>query len=451
MRGRVTALATVAVAVVLVTTGVALVAQQRSVLIEQLDEAIAADADRLVDELGTSPTAADLVIAGDDDAVAQLMTPSGDVVASSPNLAVTSPLGEIPDGVGDVFATSSSIGTDDVKYRVLSRLVPAADGRTFVIHIASPRDDIDETVGALVVSLSATVPIVTGVLAMLIWVLVGRTLRPVERIRAEVAEIGRSGPDRRVPRPPGRDEIARLATTMNEMLDRLEVSMRQQQRFVADASHELRTPLTRIRSELEVELSHPAIHVDADGSDPATLRSMLEEVEALQRLIDDLLVLARGDESDDIDARRPVDLDDVLLDEVRSLRRTGVAIDVSHVSGAQVVGNRDQLRRIVRNVLDNAVRHASASVTVSLSERRDTITLAVADDGPGIPADRQHVIFERFGRVDESRSLSLGGTGLGLAIARDLVERHAGTIAVDAEYTLGARFVVTLPKPCLPG
>jgi HAMP domain-containing protein len=219
-------LATLAVAVVLVTTGVALVAQQRSVLIEQLDEAIAADADRLVDELGTSPTAADLVIAGDDDAVAQLMTPSGDVVASSPNLAVTSPLGEIPDGVGDVFATSSSIGTDDVKYRVLSRLVPAADGRTFVIHIASPRDDIDETVGALVVSLSATVPIVTGVLAMLIWVLVGRTLRPVERIRAEVAEIGRSGLDRRVPRPPGRDEIARLATTMNEMLDRLEVSMR---------------------------------------------------------------------------------------------------------------------------------------------------------------------------------------------------------------------------------
>lgn len=444
-------LATVAVALVLGATGVALIAQQRAVLTEQLDEALAADADRLVGSLGRRPSSTELVMTGDDDAVAQLVTPGGGVLAATPNLGGASALGDAPRGAGDVFATSSGIGPDDADYRLLSRRFMTGDGRTLVIHVASPVDDIDETVHTLVVSLSATVPIVTGVLAAVVWALVGRTLRPVERMRAEVAAIGRSGLERRVPQPPSRDEIARLATTMNEMLDRLDGSMRQQRRFVADASHELRTPLTRMRAELEVELAHPATQADADRSDQATLRSLLGEVAALQRLIDDLLVLARGDETGHIEARRPVDVDDVLLDEVRSFRRDGVAIDVSHVSGAQVVGNRDQLRRIVRNVLDNAVRHASTSVVVDLAEHPETIELSVADDGPGIPADRQHVIFERFGRLDEARSVSSGGTGLGLAIARDLVERQGGTIAVDPDYKPGARFVVTLPKPHLAG
>lgn len=450
VRGRVTALATIVVAVVLIATGVALVAQQRSVLNEQLDEALAADADRLAASPEVGQVGTELVVTGDDDAVAQIATPSGEVLASSPNLTDTSPLGETPGTDGDMFATTSRIGTDDTEYRLLSRRVLAADGQTLVVHVASPRDDITETVRALVVSLFATVPIVTGVLAGLIWVLVGRTLRPVERIRAEVAAIGRSDLDRRVPEPPGRDEIALLAATMNAMLDRLEASMRQQQRFVADASHELRTPLTRIRAELEVALAHPAARDDGDRSEPATLRSLLDEVGALQRLIDDLLVLARADEAHDSGPRRAIDLDDVLLDEIRSLRSTDVAIDVSRVSGAQVVGNRDQLRRIVRNVLDNALRHASASITVALAERPTDIVLSVADDGPGIPADLHDVIFERFGRVDEARSSSLGGTGLGLAIARDLVERHGGAITVDADHGTGARFVITLPTPDLP-
>ncbi len=449
VRGRVTTLATLVVSLVLVATAAALVAQQRAVLSEQLDEALAADADRLTDSLASRPAATELIVTGDDDAVAQLVTPSGEVLASSPNLADTPPLGDAPAGAGDVFVTSGAIGTEDVDYRLLSRRFRAADRRTLVVHVAAPTDDIDETVRALVVSMSVTLPAVTVVLAGLIWVLVGRTLRPVERIRAEVASIGSGGLDRRVPQPPGGDEIARLATTMNAMLDRLEVSMRQQQRFVADASHELRTPLTRIRSELEVALAHPPRAGDAVNADLAALRSLLDDVDALQRLIDDLLVLARAQEADDVEARRPADLDDLLLDEIRSLRPTAVAIDVSRVSGAQVVGNREQLRRIVRNVLDNALRHAATSVTVGLSEGPESITLSVADDGPGIPADRREVIFERFGRVDEARSSSTGGTGLGLAIARDLVERHGGTIAVDADYELGARFVVTLPTPAV--
>ena len=155
---------------------------------------------------------------------------------------------------------------------------------------ASPLDDIDERIRVLAVALAVVIPLVTALLAAVVFVLVGRTLRPVERIRREVAAIGPGELDRRVPQPPGSDEIARLATTMNTMLDRLDTANRRQQRFVADASHELRTPLARIRTELEVDLSHPET-----ADERATSRSVLDEVEHLQRLVDDLLVLARSD------------------------------------------------------------------------------------------------------------------------------------------------------------
>jgi signal transduction histidine kinase len=223
------------------------------------------------------------------------------------------------------------------------------------------------------------------------------------------------------------------------MLDRLDDASQQQQRFVADASHELRTPLARIRSELELAQR------ERSAADQEAVASLLEEVDGLQRLTDDLLVLARLDAGIPERAGRPVDLDDVVLEEVRALETKGRSVDTRQVSAAQVVGHRDQLRRVVGNLLDNAVRHAADTVTLSLAETDSAVTLVVTDDGPGIPAERRADVFERFRRVDDARAAGRGGTGLGLAIARDLVERHGGTISVDATYTAGARFVVTLP------
>jgi signal transduction histidine kinase len=226
---------------------------------------------------------------------------------------------------------------------------------------------------------------------------------------------------------------------MNEMLDRLDTSNRQQQRFVADASHELRSPLARLRTEIEVaQRANPE-------EEPAVRVSLLEEVDNLQRLTDDLLVLARLDAGVADSEGRTVDLDDVVFEEVRALDARGRSLDTRQVSAAQVTGHREQLRRVVANLLDNAVRHAAETVTLSLTEANGVVRLAVTDDGPGIPAARQADVFERFGRLDESRSAGRGGTGLGLAIARDLVERHAGTIVVDPTHQDGARFVVTLP------
>jgi signal transduction histidine kinase len=408
----VTLLAAFAVAVVLVAAGAVLVAVQRRVLTEQLDETLVADAGRIVASMagGGEP---DLHVSADDDAVAEVV-PAG---APAP--------------------TATVVRTNGGR-RVVSRPFEV-DGRELVVHVSAPLDDVDESVRALLVALAVLVPTATVVLAALVWMLVGRTLRPVEQIRTEVAGIGLGELGRRVPVPPGQDEIARLAGTMNEMLARLDASNRQQQQFVADASHELRTPLARMRTEIEV-----AQRADAGG--PEVLASVLEEVGGLQRLTEDLLVLARTDAGVPGGDRRPVDLDDVVLEAARAVDARGRAVDTHQVSAAQVVGERDQLRRVVANLLDNAVVHAATTVTLSLTESGGRVVLTVTDDGAGIPVGHEDRVFERFGRVDEVRTPGRGGTGLGLAITRDLVERHGGTVTVDGNYRRGARFVVTLPS-----
>jgi signal transduction histidine kinase len=272
------------------------------------------------------------------------------------------------------------------------------------------------------------------------WIVTGWALRPVERIRRAAAAIGDRDLDRRVPEPGTGDEIDRLSHTMNAMLGRIENAAARQRRFVADASHELRSPLTGIRSQLEVDLAHP------QGADwRQSGQDVLDETIRLQRLVDDLLVLAQSD-TDSLPTRRsPVDLDDLVLDETRPLRARGrVAIDLTHVSGGQVLGDADQLRRVLRNLLDNAEGHAAAAVRVSVRENDTSVEVEVTDDGPGIPPDQRGAVFERFTRLDNARARSSGGTGLGLAIAREIVEHHGGTLTLS-EQTTGATFVVTLP------
>jgi signal transduction histidine kinase len=225
------------------------------------------------------------------------------------------------------------------------------------------------------------------------------------------------------------------------MLDRLAGSAEQQRRFVADAAHELRSPLTRVRAELEVDAAHP------ESADlPATHASVLRETIALQQLVDDLLLLARGDAGAlDVARAGPVDLDDV-VEQQAAVRRTGNRrIDTRGVAPVQVPGDGAQLARAVGNLLDNAVRHARGTVTVTLDGDDDSAVLTVADDGPGIPPDARDVVFARFTRLDDARSSRDGGAGLGLAIARDIAERHGGTRAFVADGTPGARFVLRLP------
>jgi signal transduction histidine kinase len=314
------------------------------------------------------------------------------------------------------------------------RVARAEDGEVTVV-VAASTENVDETVMALVRALMLLVPAATVVLAVLVGLLVGRTLRPVSRIRSEVDAIGLDELDRRVPQPPGHDEIARLAATMNAMLERLDRANQRQQRFVADASHELRTPLTRMRAELELE------ELDPTGAATAsTRRHLLDDVARLQQLIDDLLVLARGDAGVPL-PRRPVDLDDLVLDEARAAG----AVDVRNVSAAQVRGDATSLRRAVRNLLDNACRHASSRVEVTLYEADGCVHLIVDDDGAGIPPESRAVVFERFARLDDARTPTEGRSGLGLSIVQAVVARRGGTVAATDSPLGGARLTVILP------
>jgi signal transduction histidine kinase len=326
---------------------------------------------------------------------------------------------------------------------VMIRRSEAAGDPRFIV-VGESVDDINEAVGSLVKALLVTIPVAVAVLGLMIWWLVGRTLEPVSRIRREVDAIGLDELERRVPAPGTGDEIDQLATTMNAMLGRLEQSAGRQRRFVSDASHELRTPLARVRSTIEVELSQPD-DLRSQSSLESTCRSALVEVVAMQDLVDDLLIVARNDTSDSHAAHKLVDLDVVVDDEVRQVRPgSNIRIDMSRVSAATVIGDRAQLARVVRNVLANALRHASSRVELTLSEH-DHVELLIDDDGPGVPVEDRQRVFERFVRLDEARAQADGGTGLGLAIAHDVVRDHGGAIAVTEAPIGGARVIVTLP------
>jgi signal transduction histidine kinase len=269
------------------------------------------------------------------------------------------------------------------------------------------------------------------------WLLAGRALRPVRAITEQTKQIRAGTLHERVPVPSSHDEVAGLATEMNDMLDRLQRDDRRRRQFVADASHELRSPIASIHTQAEV-----AVAAADDDETSEFAAGVLAEAERLGTIVDDLLALARHDE-----ALAPpgdvVDLDDIVIAAASRPRR--VPIDTSRVSGGQVRGRTDELMRIVTHLLDNAARHADSTVSVSLTTSGDRVELAVDDDGPGIdPADRERV-FDRFVRLDEARVRDDGGAGLGLAVVSTVVVAAGGDVRVEDSGLGGARLVATLP------
>lgn len=443
VRTRITLTAMVVVGVVLASAGAVVVAAQERQLQRNLDTTLAIRADDLVARVvasGGEPIGFGGGLGQDQ--LAQLVALEGEVTAASPGLEGADPVAPVPEGRQTV-RTVGDLPIEDDSYRILSRRIDL-DGRVVVLHLGENVDDLADSVRILTASLLLVIPIVVLVLGGIVWWLVGRTLRPVEAIRTEVAAIGAAQLDRRVPVPDSDDEIGRLASTMNAMLDRLQRAATPQQEFVADASHELRSPLTRIRTEVEVALTQ---HRGNDrGTFDRVLTSVLDDTGELQRLVDDLLHLARSDAGLRSGVRQPVDLDDLVFREAGRLKDGGHEIDLTNVSAAQVIGDPAQLTRVVRNLLDNATRHARQVVRVELSEVGGVARLVVIDDGPGVPIPERERIFERFTRLDDARTRDDGGAGLGLPIARDIVEAHGGELVLSVDDGVdGACFVVRMP------
>lgn len=379
---------------------------------------------------GADPAAA--VASGKDDVVVQVVDARGRILATD-HPEVRRALAR---GVGDL--TGVDVPALGDSFSVVT--VDAGRGRLAVVGVAEEglRSAMRTALGLLVLGVPLAVLLVCGV----VWVAVGRALRPVEQMRREAAEITAAHLHRRLPEPAGDDEIPRLAATLNAMLERIDEGQRRQRQFVSDASHELRSPLATLRQVAEVARRHPdATTVDALAED-------VGEVEArMEALVAALLTLARLDDGGPARAR-PVDLDDVVHREVDRLRATptAVRIDRSAVGAGQVDGDEVLLGQVVANLMVNAARHARGRIVVALQERDDAVVLTVDDDGPGIPVADRSRILDRFVRLDDARARDAGGSGLGLAIVADVVRVHGGQVRVGSSPGLGgARMVVELP------
>lgn len=405
---------------------------------DNLDLALQLRADDITVSIERGTPLADIAIEGEDDGVVQFI--DGDqVVAASPNIDGE---GVLVDGLRRRFTTVITPVEDD-PFRVFVTETETVDEVVVALIVGTNMEDVEETVDAARSTLLVGVPALAGLVALLTWVMVGRGLRPVEAIRAEVAEIGATDLHRRVPPPKTDDEIGKLADTMNGMLDRIESGSVRQRQFVSDASHELRTPIAIIRHELEVGLAH------RDTTDwPMIAEELLEEDLRMQRLVDDLLWLARHEDNGAAVAHVLVDLDEVAMDQARRARSGSdkVEIQTSDISAGQVRGNPDEVGRVLQNLLNNACRHADSAVSVSVdSTDAGRVVVAVDDDGPGVPAEMREAIFERFSRSDEARARDDGGAGLGLAIVAEIVAGHNATLTIEESSLGGARFLVSFP------
>ncbi|MFH8346217.1 sensor histidine kinase [Streptomyces sp. NPDC018045] len=309
--------------------------------------------------------------------------------------------------------------------------------RRTVYHLVLP-DDADAAVASLDAPLKAGVPAAALVVAATAWITTRRSLHPVEAIRAQVADItDTTDLHRRVPVPVARDRIRALAETTNTTLNHLEEAAERQRRFVADASHELRSPLTALHTQLEIALAHPEHLTEA-------VLDALKATDRLRRVTDDLLYLARPDTAEPRDV---VDLVEIAHELAHEYGHHGHPITLgSFPEEAPASGDALQLHRLLRNLLDNAHRHAADRVTVTIAPHEDGWDVSVHNDGaPLAPQDLERV-FERFTRLDEARARDTGGSGLGLAIARDIAHRHHGTLTAHTHHPgPGTTFTLHLP------
>lgn len=409
VRSRLTAAATLAIAVLLSLTAILLVWRVQSALLDGLDQdaqqqAAAAAAAVKDARGGIFPTASTLT------GVGQIIDSSGRVVAASSEIEGeprlydfrVAPVGSSP----RIHAVRLS-QLDDAEYRVAGVKLPGVRGDR--LYLGLPLAEVNRSTNELATALAVGLPILLAILALLTWLYAGKAMQPVD-----------------------------------ELLARLDGSLRRQRQFVADAAHELRSPVAAIRAQLEVAEAEGNPAVDSLGG-PDRKAALLDESVRLSGLVDDLLALARIDAEPEL-RREPVDLDDVVYAEVQLLRqRANVLVDTSRITPVQVNADSALLRRAVRNLLDNAARYAESRITVTLGADGSDAKVSVADDGPGIPPEHRAAVLQRFSRLDEARTRDTGGVGLGLAIVRDVVAAHHGRLEIG-DNTPGAVITFWLPR-----
>ncbi|WP_285558352.1 sensor histidine kinase [Actinoplanes regularis] len=426
-----------------VFAGAILLFTARGILLDNVTSA-ASDRTAQVTTALTARNAAALEVAlrssGAGRSLAQVVTPTGEVVGASDVISEMSAMSTLRPAPGrKVHETKNLPLAEGEPWWILATGVSTLDGDRVVL-VAESMDAVSDSTEAILTALLLGLPVLAVVVGVATFLFVGRTLRPVEAMRRQAATITATNLHARLPLPAADDEIAALATTMNTMLDRIEASAAAQRRFAADASHELRSPLTTIRANADLLAG-----ANLDEKPARSIARIRTEGARMSRLVEDLLLLARMDDRQAPPRRQDVDLDDLVFAERERVATEHPALRIEGgVSPVRVTGDPDQLTRVLRNLVDNTVRHARERVTISLAAHVGYGEIVVGNDGPPIPAADRDRIFDRFVRLDDSRSRDGGGAGLGLAIARDIITTHQGTLTID-QLGEGAAMRVRLP------
>ncbi len=361
--------------------------------------------------------------------VVQVVDRSGAVVSASISADRLTPLLRPPELARALAGERISIpgaraGLSGTLRAIAIRSGPTTASTSRSVIVAVPVNDIEQSQSVLRITLLLAYPPLVVVMALIAWRVIGSTLKPVETLRSGAARISGSDQDERLTVPESADEIRALALTLNDMLDRLAAARGRQRAFVADAAHELRSPLASMRTQLEV--------AQRLGEGGELADDLLADVTRLSALVEDLLMLARaGSDSGRPPVNESADVRALLV--ATAARYAGARVPVSATPGPAVYAaiNPDELRRVLANLVDNGLRHASSGVILAVRADRDSTVLTVTDDGPGIPVNERERVFERFARLDDARDRDAGGSGLGLAIVRELLQRSNGSITLQ--------------------
>jgi heavy metal sensor kinase len=417
---------------------------------EELDRSLATEAQRVVNEIevrggrivGTQ--ALDLPPPG---MIAVVYDLSGARVAVNDPRVTLPALVEALRQAGSgqqLFSTVPLAGAD---WRVLSTPVSLNGSLIGVLQIARSQENIAQAQRQLLTLLAVAVPLLLVLATALGLFLAGRALNPIDRIVRTADRIRGDAVSERIDIDPTPDEVGRLASTLNRMLDRIDATLERQRRFTADASHELRTPLAALSAEIELALERPRTLDEYQQ----TLRSVADDTARLNGLVRELLTLARVDAGQEILALESVSLDDLGEGVIETLaplaEQRGVALSCDTAEQVEIVGDQTRLTQLFVNLVDNALKYTPAGGKVTLAIRREgsSAIIDVRDTGRGIPDRDVPHVFERFYRVDTGRARSEGGTGLGLAICEWIARAHGGEITVRSAEGKGSTFTVRLP------
>ncbi|MBO3130338.1 HAMP domain-containing histidine kinase [Dermatophilus congolensis] len=369
----------------------------------------------------------------------QALSRDGRVLAASGNAFVTVALVDPIPGVGNAVTQQHEgfldLAGDSDAYVASAQTVVTPGGEQVTLVVAQPLEVESHTIEIAVMLLAVASVVLVGVVLVLVDRVLRRALEPVRRITEHAAHITRARTSERVVVPPTGDDIAVLAMTVNEMLDRLARAEETTQRFVSDASHELRSPLAAVRTHVEI----------AERGAGLDLPLVRAEVMRVQALVEDLLTLAKSDDEGLRLVREPLDLDEIVSAEARHLRVvTDARVEVV-LAAAEVWGDGARLGQVLRNLTENARRHTSGVIRLVMEVDGQVVRVHVDNSGAPVPEKDRLVIFDRFARLDAARERDLGGSGLGLAIARTVAELHGGSLVAGVAPEGWCRFSLTLP------